>query len=561
MIKVLLKTICIDNFKGIKHLEYNFEGDGPFKIYASNGQGKTTIKNAWEWVLGQDIKNFIPNINGQELIAETKVSVKLLINDDYDYELTRISKPKVQNGVKVGNESVYMIDGIEMPQKTYLAQLNSIFTNNAVENMKVLTDKDYFNSDTTSWKWTNRRKLLLQMCNINEVSAEIIKQDKYEPIRVEIEKGFATSDIKSKYDKEVKQLKDLQLKNKTLIEQKQSEINEYLGIDFDKTGKELGIAKAKLTKLLKSSNKENQSEELAKLQSELLTKTQELSKLQISYTNKKQALENTKILLFNQANTIKAQLEQLKNKETICPYCHRELEEDMLEENEEKIADLTNQYNDLYKQFEENNQKIANMEELQLIQDLENQIKDLKSTIENTKVTNLNKLSKETQTALEQQISDLEKLMAKKQDLEKWGVQVKQWKKESLEYADKIVEFENKLNLLQEYMKEQTDLISQTINSKFENGVSWCLYNTNYVGTLEETCVCMYNNKLYPTLSNGEKNICDIEVVKSLQKYFDVELPLLCDNMETVTIPFNCNSQTIEFCVKSNTKINNCEKF
>jgi len=560
MNKIIIKTITIDNFKGIKHLEVPFNEKNT-KIYAQNGSGKSTIKNAWEWVLGQDVKNYIPNINNEELLVETSVNVDLLVNNEYNYNLTRISKPKIQNGIKVGNESVYMIDGIEMIQKNYIAQLNSIFTNNSVDNIKILTDKDFFNTDTTTWKWNNRRKILMQMCNIDEATKDIINQDKYILIKNDVLKGFATSDLKSKFEKDRKTLKDNQLKNQALIDQKQSEINEYLGIDFVEVGKTLGVLKTKYTKLLKASKKETQSEELEKLQKELFDTTNELSKKQIEYTNKKQKLENEKITLFSEANGIKTQIDSLKNNDTICPYCHREFDKDVFIENQSKLKELINLYNEKLASFELINQKLQDIEEIKVINELQNKITDLKSTIENTKAKNLNNLSSETITNLETQISALEKQMSRKEDLVKWNNQIKQWQKENLQFADEIVDIETKLRVLQDYIKEQTDIVSKTINDKFGNGVSWLLYNTNYVGNLEETCIAMYNNKLYSSLSNGEKNICDIEVVKALQKYFDVELPILADNEEANTIKYETSQQLIQFYVKDNAKIEGCERF
>lgn len=560
MNKIIIKTITIDNFKGIKHLEMPFNEKNT-KIYAQNGSGKSTIKNAWEWVLGQDVKNYIPNIDNQELLVETSVNVDLLVNNEYNYNLKRVSKPKMQNGVKVGNESVYMIDGIEMIQKNYIAQLNSIFTNNSVDNIKILTDKDFFNTDTTTWKWNNRRKILMQMCNIDEATKDIINQDKYILIKNDVLKGFATSDLKSKFEKDRKTLKDNQLKNQALIDQKQSEINEYLGIDFVEIGKKLGLLKAKHTKLLKASKKETQSEVLENLQKELFDTTNELSKKQIEYTNKKQKLENEKITTFNKANELKLKIDALKSNSKICPNCGRELNEDMIANNQETLNQYMYLYNETYDLFEATNQKLQNMEEIKVINDLQDKITNLKLTIENTKTKDLNNLSSETITDLETQISALEKQMSRKEDLVKWNNQIKQWRKENLQFADEIIDIETKLRVLQDYIKEQTDIVSKTINDKFGNGVSWLLYNTNYVGNLEETCVAMYNNKLYSSLSNGEKNICDIEVVKALQKYFDVELPILADNEEANTIKYEANQQLIQFYVKENATIQGCEKY
>ena len=112
-------------------------------------------------------------------------------------------------------------------------------------------------------------------------------------------------------------------------------------------------------------------------------------------------------------------------------------------------------------------------------------------------------------------------------------------------------------------MKEQIDLVNKTVNSKFDNGISWALYNETYKGGeggIEETCICMYNNTNYASLSNGEKVIANIEVVKTLQNYFGSNVPVFVDNAETVTIPYEINSQQIRLFAKENETIDFIEK-
>ena len=112
-------------------------------------------------------------------------------------------------------------------------------------------------------------------------------------------------------------------------------------------------------------------------------------------------------------------------------------------------------------------------------------------------------------------------------------------------------------------MKQETDIIVDTVNDKFKNGVSWALYKEIYKngeGGIEEDCVCMYNNKRYSALSNGEKNIANLEVVKTLQEYFGVNLPIFSDNAESITIPYNVDNQVVELFARKGAKLENVVK-
>ena len=150
--------------------------------------------------------------------------------------------------------------------------------------------------------------------------------------------------------------------------------------------------------------------------------------------------------------------------------------------------------------------------------------------------------------------------MAKKEYLEKANNQIKAWKQDNLRIADELIKIENKERALQDFVREQTEIISHTVNSFFGNGVSWSLYTVNYSGNLEECCECMYNDKLYSCLSTGEKNKTNIEVVKALQNFYEVNIPIFCDNNETVTLEYETDRQLIELYAKAGAKLDGCIK-
>ena len=56
MKKFVLKKILIENFKGIEKLVINFNENENF-IIGANGTGKTRIKDAYDWVLFNNINN------------------------------------------------------------------------------------------------------------------------------------------------------------------------------------------------------------------------------------------------------------------------------------------------------------------------------------------------------------------------------------------------------------------------------------------------------------------------------------------------------------------------
>lgn len=594
MNKVILKKIKIKNFKGIASYSVSFE-DGSNKIEAQNGEGKTTIKNAWEWVLCQNVDDIIPNLNNTEITGlTTSVEIEILVND-IKYVLARERKDKLDgNKVKVSNDNIYKIDGMEIPQKQYQAQIANIIGSNTFDNLILVTDKKFFNSDTTKWKWSDRRKLLLKICNVDEQIKDIKEDPTFDCIREYIDKGYATSDIKSMFRKEKDTLKKEQDKNLILIEQKQKEIDEYLGIDFQEVGAKLSTAKTKYTKMLNASKKENNSEVLKELQSKQSDLYNKLSKLQAKKAQHINELRSKSIALYNEAMKLKfdreTKLADYKNtketlasykvaQDTICPTCKQPLPTELIEKekaNRESLIEKLNKqletllkdgteiaekYNSKLQEYNTLTEQIkAESADGEDILALKTQISDLNSTLANTKQSSVNKLSKEEISSLEQTISSLEQEMAKLDYIKKGDKQIQLWKDESKEIADKIIAVEQKEYALQDFIKKQTDKISEIVNSKFSNGISWSLYTMNYNGTLEEDCICLYNNKRYSSLSNGEKDVADLEVIKTLQDYFDVNIPVFGDNEESVTLNYNIDRQNIGLYAVKNAKLKGCVK-
>lgn len=599
MNKVIIKEIAINNFKGIARYTQTFD-EGINKIYAENGAGKSTIKNAWEWCLCQQVDDYIPNLNNEEIPdLITSVQVTLEANGT-EYIFYRESKGKYitdrETGkkTKTSNENTYKLDGMDIALSNYKTNISAILGDLAFENLVVLTDKEFFNSDTTKWKWTDRRKLLFQICEVDNAIDEIKSKPKYDCIRSHLDKGYATSDIKSMFRKDKDTIKKQQEKNLILIEQKQKEIDEYLGIDFDAVSKKLGTAKMKLTKLLNSSKKENQSEALSQLQEELLETTKKINQLKTQDSLKLNGLSSVRTKAYNEALETRAKYDKLvadyqqteknltrlmeQGVEEECPYCKNKLKPEDIERKQKIFDEYTekyemqlselqleiqkqrNEYNKVTEKFNIADAEYTNFKENEHINPLENRVSELKSLLEEQKTSKTNELLLEEKKSLEDTISSLEQEFAKKEFMIKGNKQVELWKAESRDIADKIIEIEQKERALQEYVMEQTDIICETVNSKFNNGITWSLYTMNYNGSLEETCQCLYNGKRYSSLSMGERNYANLEVLKVLQNHFNVSLPIFADNSETQTIEYKAEQQIIELNAQKGKKLNGCIK-
>lgn len=212
--KITIKSIHIENFKGINMLDVNFSVKT--KISGQNAVGKTTIFDAFTWLLfnknssGEEKFNVRPLNEGMRVDnVEIKVSAIL----DVDGKGVELSKTQKQNWVKKrgtdtavlqGNVNSFEIDGYPKSEADFKAYVSELAQSE--EMFKMLTNPQYF----SSLKWKDQRDILMKL--VSEVSdVELAQTDaKYAPLLSELEKAPSTDDIRAKFSKALNEWKKKQ---------------------------------------------------------------------------------------------------------------------------------------------------------------------------------------------------------------------------------------------------------------------------------------------------------------------------------------------------------------
>ena len=172
MKRLTLKKLSIVNFKGIRALEIEF--DHRTDIFGYNRLGKTTIADAWNWVLfgkdttDRDDSNFQikPTDHKGSVILKTNPEVEATI--EFNGEVIVLKRTLRENWVKKrgqseavyeGNQTVYEWNGVVLKAVEFKARLSELINESI---FKLLTNTSYFNA----LKWQERRSLLESMAGV-----------------------------------------------------------------------------------------------------------------------------------------------------------------------------------------------------------------------------------------------------------------------------------------------------------------------------------------------------------------------------------------------------------
>lgn len=315
--RMILKSLHMENFKGIKSLDVNFSNKTSIK--GQNAVGKTTIFDAFTWLLfnknsaGEEKFNVRPLDKDGNRIDNVEIKVVAVL--DVDGKEVELSKVQKQNWVKKrgtdtvalqGNVNSFEIDGYpksEADFKTYVSCLAQ-----SEEMFKMLTNPQYF----SSLKWKDQRDILMRLTtDVSDV--ELAQTDaKYVPLLGELEKAPSTDDIRAKFSKALSEWKKKQSEIPVRIDEA-----EKSKIDVDVAEQEL--AKVNLVRRIAECDKkmENAGSALGDLRSKEMQLQFDMSGITQTMNNelsaKRRELDNSKVDATREFNDLHNQIQTAEN--------------------------------------------------------------------------------------------------------------------------------------------------------------------------------------------------------------------------------------------------------
>ena len=463
--KTVIKQITLQNFKGCKRNEpYVFDGKN-VTVCGANGSGKTTIFDAFTWLLfGKDSLDNAKfeirplNENGEQIHnVEISVFAELEI-DGKNVELKKVQKENYvtkrgsQHPVLQGNKNDYFIDGYPRSEKDYKEYINGIVSDDL---FKMLTNPTYF----PNMPWKDQRATIMKFASdVSDVDLAT-SNNGFADLVDEIVKAPSVDDIKNKYQKSLNELKKKQIELPVRIDEQNKN-----KVDIDVA--ELELLKNSLNEQIadvksKIADTDKQFEEYQKLsdgimelkfaESDLVRKANEENikarrEIEDKITDKKFLLRQTEKTIddterdindkIRTVNNIKDELKKARDEwnvekerkfdenSLICPYCNQEypnekkdeLREDFKAHKEAMLNKITDRGNtakeciEIEKSVLENLEKelVEHRKSLEMLNNaiasLEKQLSELPTSIDVTRT--------EEYKAIQLQIAEKEQAMS-----------------------------------------------------------------------------------------------------------------------------------------------------
>lgn len=234
---IALKQLAIRNFKGIRELTLDLNGESA-NIYGDNATGKTTIYDAFTWLLFGKDSNGSSKFSVKPVGAQAGVSPEVsatLIVDGAEIKLQKVLREKWEKhrGDQeryAGNTVDYFIDGVPHKESRYKAAISAIIPE---DSFRMLTSVSHFCREI---HYKNRREILFEMSDIPDDSVLL---SNFPELSQEVG-SRSVSDFRAMIQRRRKDLNTTSNAIPARIDECDHQIAQWDSVDFDKA--QAGVA-------------------------------------------------------------------------------------------------------------------------------------------------------------------------------------------------------------------------------------------------------------------------------------------------------------------------------
>lgn len=596
--RVILKSLKLENFKGIKNLTIDFK-DEVTTISGDNAAGKTTIFDAYSWLLWDkdslNRKDFA--IKPYDKDGKEVHNLESIVEGDFVFDNTELNLKKVYKEVWTkkrgstqseftGHTTDYYINSVPVKKKEYTERIASVISE---DNFNLLSNPLYFNQILDKNK---RREVILGL--IEKVRPEDIIAKNKDLKDLDLE-NYTVDELK-------KMAKDSAKKINKDIESIPARIDELNKSRVDTDFKVLEFRKNTITPAIRKIDEELADEsKTAEKISEYTEKIAELEekKLEIISLYQADCLEvknrnqATEIQASKDQEAIKEAKEKLEKWEELlerrrdewqeiykeqysgdfkCPTCHqnlpaKEIEAVMKNFNKlksEKLAEIEEKAKILKVKFKEcqefvdiTSKKTYRYEELpeepEDITAISAEVENLRANLKGSASCNKRDLL-DKKAKLQADMDYINKQLSLQGQNEKIDERIKELEAQEKDLAKAYEEQQRIIYLCDEYTKIYVDMVSSKINQAFAL-VKFKLFERQINGGITETCEVTLDGVPYSDLNSAAKINAGLDVINTLSEKLNLQLPIFIDNAESVNKLIETDTQLVRLAVSKDKEL------
>lgn len=181
------------------------------------------------------------------------------------------------------------------------------------------------------------------------------------------------------------------------------------------------------------------------------------------------------------------------------------------------------------------------------IKDIENEIKKVENEISSIGKVDNTEILKQKED-LNKELEDINSKVSLKGLNEQLDSKIVQYMDQEKKLSKEYEEKQRLLYLCEEYAKTYTEMVSEKINNLFSY-VEFKLFDTQINGGIQETAEATYKGVPYGSLNSAAQINAGLDVINSLSKHYEKEIPIFVDNAESVNELAETESQLITLSV------------
>lgn len=175
---------------------------------------------------------------------------------------------------------------------------------------------------------------------------------------------------------------------------------------------------------------------------------------------------------------------------------------------------------------------IAEVEENDFIKQLKAQIETV--VVPRVEIVNDSQPFIDKRNEIESSLNELISKLSKREEIEKSKLRIEDLKKELLSLNQEKTTLEKSEMLIEKFNRIKIKNIEKSINDSFKI-VNFKMFEQQLNGGISECCVCTINGVPFSDANTASKVNAGLDVIQTLQKYFEINAPIFIDNRESVT--------------------------